>query len=47
MENHFPEQGMECESKITEVAIVLHWIDAVVLCTVLGNLFLRPLHSAY
>lgn len=45
--NCFPEQGMECESKITEVPIVLHWIDAVVLCTVPGNLFLRPPHSAH
>jgi hypothetical protein len=30
MENHFPEQGMEYESKIAEVAIVLHWIDTAV-----------------
>jgi hypothetical protein len=36
MENCFPEQGMECESEATEVAIIVQWIDATVLCTVLA-----------
>lgn len=37
---------MECESEATEVAIIVQWIDATVLCTVPGNLYARPLHSA-
>jgi len=47
MENCSPEQGMEYGSEATEVAIIVQWIDATVLCTVPGNLFARPLHSAH
>jgi hypothetical protein len=47
MENCFPEQGMECESEATEMAIIVQWIDTTVLSTVPGNLFSRPLHSAH
>jgi len=35
------------ESDATEVAIIVQWIDATVLCTVPGNLFSRPLPSAH
>jgi hypothetical protein len=35
------------ESEATEVAIIVQWIDTTVLCTVPGNLFSRPLHSAH
>jgi hypothetical protein len=39
---------MTCGSETAEVAIISHWIEeAIVLCTVPGNLFSRPHYSAH